>query len=82
MPLTAVRINAEWQRPLLINDETVKSYVDRMQRGCDIPPIEVSEREDGFYDIKNGHHRFKASHQCSFTHISVKIIEMPSIPKK
>jgi ParB-like chromosome segregation protein Spo0J len=48
-----------------------------MQKGGEFPPIEVQEMGGGFYKVLQGHHRFVASHRCSFTHIPVEIIPMP-----
>lgn len=77
VPLTEVRIDATWQAPLLTNEETVKYYVDQMQKDCEVSPIQVSEKRDGWYIVRDGHHRYMASQRCSFTHIPVDILPMP-----
>jgi ParB-like nuclease family protein len=75
VPLTAVR--SVTQGPLYLQDDKVNCFVDLMQKDCEFPPIQVQEIEGGFYKVLNGHHRFAASHRCSFTHIPVEIIGMP-----
>jgi hypothetical protein len=77
VPLKEVRIDATWQPPLYTNEERVKYYVDLMQKNCEVLPIQVSEKRDGYYVVREGHHRFVASQRCSFTHIPVAIIPMP-----
>ena len=81
MPLAKVRVDATWQPIHFINDEKVKSYVDRIQKDCELPPIQVQENEGGFYVVLEGHHRFMASQECSFTHIPAEIIPMPSMER-
>ena len=78
VPLTEVRVNAIWQQPLHINDEKVKSFASLMETGCEFDPIQVIQRQDGCYEVREGHHRFMASQRCSFTHIPVEIIPLPS----
>jgi len=39
MPLTQVRVNASWQRPLLINAEKVKCFANLMETGREFDPI-------------------------------------------
>jgi ParB-like chromosome segregation protein Spo0J len=80
MPLTQVRVNASWQRPLLINAEKVKCFANLMETGREFDPIQVIVTQDGCYEVRDGHHRFMASQQCSFTQIPVEIIQMPSVP--
>jgi ParB-like chromosome segregation protein Spo0J len=60
---------------LLLQEETVKKYVDQMQKRDDIAPIKVEETKDGFYLILNGYHRFVASQRCLFTEIPVEITQ-------
>ena len=45
MPLTALRITK--QNILYYDDETIRRYVDRMQKGDEIDPIEVSDDGSG-----------------------------------
>ena len=71
--LKEVRLKPGWQPLLLLQDEKVKCFVDLMQKDCEFAPIQVEEKEGGFYIVLDGHHRFVASHQCSFTHIPVDI---------
>jgi ParB-like nuclease family protein len=78
VPLAEVRVDATWQSPLYLEDEKVKRFVDLMQKGCELPPIKVSEKQGGCYVVREGHHRFVASQKCSFTHIPVEIIPRPS----
>jgi hypothetical protein len=75
LPLTAVR--GVTQGPLYLQEGKVNCFVDLMQKGGEFPPIEVQEMGGGFYKVLQGHHRFVASHRCSFTHIPVEIIPMP-----
>jgi ParB-like nuclease domain len=72
VPLTALRPT---QRILLYDEKKIQHYVDLMQKGCEIPPIEVSDAGGGVYNVWQGHHRMQASVRCSFTHIPVKIIQ-------
>jgi hypothetical protein len=72
VPLTEVRVNASWQRPLLINAEKVKSFANLMETGREFDPIQVIVTKDGCYEVRDGHHRFMASQQCSFTQIPVE----------
>jgi hypothetical protein len=65
------------QSPLYLRSEKVERFVDLMQKGYEFPPIKVRE-EGGFYVVLEGHHRAVASEQCSFTHIPVEIIPLPS----
>jgi ParB-like chromosome segregation protein Spo0J len=78
VPLSRVRPKPDWQSPLHLREETIKSYVDLMQKGSEVAPTEVQEEKDGSYLILNGYHRFVASKRCSFTHIPVEIIPLPS----
>jgi ParB-like nuclease domain len=78
VPLAKVRPKPGWQSALYLQDETVKKYVDQMQKGDDIAPIEVEETKDGFYLILNGYHRFVASQRCLFTEISIEITQSKS----
>ena len=55
------------------DNETIERYVDRMQKGDEIDPIEVSDDGSGVYTVWQGHHRVAASGRCSFTHIPVII---------
>jgi hypothetical protein len=75
VPMTALR--GMTQSPLYLQSEKVERFVDLMQKGCEFPPIKVRE-EGGFYVVLEGHHRAVASEQCSFTHIPVEIIPLPS----
>ena len=75
MPLTALR--GVTQGPLYLQEEKVNCFVDLMQRNSELPPIQVEKKESGFYIVHDGHHRFVASHRCSFTHIPVEIVLMP-----
>jgi hypothetical protein len=65
VPLTEVRVNATLQSPLHISNEKVKSFADLMQKGCEFDPIDI-QRQDGCYEVRQGHHRFMASQECSF----------------
>ena len=78
MPLTALRMTK--QNILYYDTETIKRYVDRMQKGDEIDPIEVSDDGGGVYTVWQGHHRVRASHQCSFTHIPAVVIKLPPTP--
>jgi ParB-like nuclease domain len=76
--LTSLRLT--FQRPLLLNPEKVKHFSDLMRLGHEFPPVQV--RRDGqAYELLDGYHRQQASHQCSFTHIPVEIIQMPEVNK-
>jgi hypothetical protein len=75
LPLTAVR--GVTQGPLYLQDEKVNCFVNLMQNGNEFPPIQVQEIGGGFYKVLEGHHRFVASHRCSFTHIPVEIVPIP-----
>jgi ParB-like chromosome segregation protein Spo0J len=44
-----------------------------MKENQEFPPTQVQEQDD-YYKVMNGHHRFVASHRCSFTEIPVEII--------
>jgi ParB-like chromosome segregation protein Spo0J len=77
VPLTALRVT---QQPILYYDEDkIKRYADLMQKDTEFPPIEVSDDGKGGYTVWQGHHRVQASRRCSFTHIPVVIIPMPSL---
>src|ERR1700678_3782839 len=56
--LTEVRETVERQQLLFPDDATVRSYADRMQKGDEFEPVKVIKRQDGCYDLKDGHHRF------------------------
>jgi ParB-like nuclease domain len=75
--LTALR--GVTQRPLYLQEEKVNCFVDLMQKDCELPPIQVQDKDGGFYVVLDGHHRFAASQRCLFTHIPVEIIRMPSV---
>jgi ParB-like chromosome segregation protein Spo0J len=79
VPLTEIRVNATWQPILYLEDEKIKCLVDLMQKDCEFAPIQVQEKERGFYIVLDGHHRFVASQRCSFTHVPVEIVRMPSV---
>lgn len=74
VPMTSLRMT--FQSPLYLGPEKVKRYADLMRKGCAFPPVEVRKVGDDAYELLQGHHRQQASHQCSFTHIPVVIIQM------
>jgi ParB-like nuclease family protein len=78
VPLAEVRLKPGWQSILLLEDKKVKCFVDLMQKDCEFAPIQVQEKEGGFYFVLDGHHRFVASQRCSFTHIPVDITPLIS----
>ena len=78
VPLAKVRPKPGWQPVLYLQEETVKKYVNQMQKGDETAPIEVEKTKDEFYLILNGYHRFVASQRCLFTEIPVEITQSKS----
>jgi hypothetical protein len=74
VPLAALHMTQ--QSPLLLDTEKVKLFADLMKNGHEFPPVEVS-KEGEVYTLWQGYHRQQASYQCGFTHIPVKIVQMP-----
>jgi hypothetical protein len=70
VPLTALRQNI-----LHYDNKRIQRYVDLMQKGHEIDPIEVSDDAGGVYTVWQGHHRKVASERCGFTHIPVVVIQ-------
>jgi hypothetical protein len=73
VPLEKVRPKPGWQPLLYLQEETIKKYIEQMQKEIQVAPIEVEETKDGFYLVLNGYHRLIASQRCSFTEIPIKI---------
>jgi ParB-like chromosome segregation protein Spo0J len=72
VPLEKVRSIS--QPILYFEEDKLDRFVDLMKENQEFPPIQVQEQDDGYYKVMNGHHRFVASHRCSFTEIPVEII--------
>jgi ParB-like chromosome segregation protein Spo0J len=73
VPMTSLRMT--FQPPLLRQPEKIERFADLMRKGQPFPPVQVRKNGDG-YQLLDGYHRQQASHQCSFTHIPVDIIQM------
>ncbi len=71
MPLAALRPT---QSILFYDEKKIQHYIDLIQKGCEIPPIEVSDDGGGVYSVGQGHHRMQASLRCSLTEIPANIV--------
>jgi ParB-like nuclease domain len=77
VPLERVCLKPGWQGPQFLDNEKVKCLADLMRKGeTEFPPIQVEETKDWFL-VLDGHHRFLASRECSFTHIPVEVQVAP-----
>jgi hypothetical protein len=74
VPMASLRMT--FQQPLLLDAEKAKRYADLMQKGHAFPPVQVRKVDGDAYELLQGYHRQQASHQCSFTHIPVDIIQI------
>jgi ParB-like nuclease domain len=79
VPITALRMT--FQPPLFLQRDKVELFADLMKNGHEFPPVQVRKDGEG-YQLLDGYHRQQASHQCSFTHIPVEIIQMPEVTRK
>lgn len=73
VPLTSLRLT--FQMPLLLEPAKAQHFADLMSNGQEFPPVQVRKTAGEAYELLDGHHRQRASHLCSFTHIPVEIMD-------
>jgi uncharacterized ParB-like nuclease family protein len=75
LPLERIIVDNDVQPRVELNEDALLDYIDVLNHGGELPPVEVFETPEGEYILSEGFHRYEAHSQVGKPDIEVNILK-------